>query len=173
MKELDPLSASGELLIATSLYYMGRFEEAIVQLQTTSNTFPDYPSTRIYLILAHAQLGESETAIVIAEEAANTFGLPDFLALLGYVYALAGRQQDTRKTLRELEQLAEERYVTPFVFVPPYLGLADLDQAMEWLERSYEERAGHLAFVGVEPMYEPMRSDPRFNELVRRVGFIQ
>ena len=86
------------------------------------------------------------------------------------VYALAGRRADAQKVLNELSRLAEHRYVTPVAFVHIHTGLGNQDQAFAWLEKSYQERSNFMTYLKVAAMVDPLRSDPRFADLLRRVG---
>jgi len=89
---------------------------------------------------------------------------------LGLAYGLGGHEAEARKVLNELLKLGETRYVSPAALVNVYIGLGDKDQAFVWLEKAYQERSNYLAFLKVFPIVDPLRSDPRFNDLIRRVG---
>jgi hypothetical protein len=93
------------------------------------------------------------------------------MAALGHVYAVAGRKGEARKILAELEELAKHRYVSPYDRATVYAGLGEKDQAITWLERAYQERSDGLVFLKVEPKFDGLRSDPRFVDLLRHVGF--
>ena len=93
--------------------------------------------------------------------------------MLGLAYGLAGRKADALKILNELLELNKTRYVTPAALVNVYIGLGDKEQAFVWLEKAYEERSNYLAWLKVFPILDPIRSDPRFADLVRRVGLPQ
>jgi hypothetical protein len=92
------------------------------------------------------------------------------LGVLGFAYGVAGREREAREVLKELAQLQKRRYVSPMAFTYVYIGLGDKDQAFAWLEKGYEERSNHLAFFKVSPMVDKLRSDPRFADLLRRIG---
>ena len=72
--------------------------------------------------------------------------------------------------MNELLKLSETRYVSPAALVNVYIGLRDKEQAFVWLEKAYQERSNYVAFLKVFPILDPLRSDPRFNDLIRRVG---
>ena len=80
------------------------------------------------------------------------------------------RTDDANKVLRELEQMAKQRYVSPYNNAIVYVGLGDKNRAFEWLNKADEERNDYLIYLKCEPMFDPVRSDPRFAELVRRIG---
>ncbi len=90
--------------------------------------------------------------------------------MLGLVYGLAGRRGEAIKVLNELLELNERRYVTPAALANVYIGLGDKDQAFVWLEKAFRERSYYIAFLKVFPIVDPLRSDPRFDDLLRRTG---
>jgi tetratricopeptide (TPR) repeat protein len=90
--------------------------------------------------------------------------------MLGLAYGLAGRTADALKILNELLELNKTRYVTPAALVNVYIGLEDKEQAFVWLEKAYQERSNYLAYLKVFPILDPLRSDPRYADLIRRVG---
>jgi hypothetical protein len=93
--------------------------------------------------------------------------------MLGLAYAGAGRADAAKKVLNELLELNKRRYVTPVAFINLYIGLGDKDQAFVWLEKAFQERSNYLAYLNVFPIVDPLRSDARFADLVRRVGLPQ
>ena len=93
--------------------------------------------------------------------------------MLGMIYGLAGHRAQAIKILKELLELNERRYVTPAALAYIYIGLDDKDQAFVWLEKAYQERSNFLAYLKVVPVADPLRADPRFNNLVGRVGLLQ
>jgi tetratricopeptide (TPR) repeat protein len=102
--------------------------------------------------------------------AAVTDRTPSALGTLGYAYGLAGRRDDARKILDELTALSSRRYVSPKSMADVYEGLGDRDKAFEWFERCYQEHANAMVWLNVASEYEALRSDPRFQNLRRRVG---
>jgi tetratricopeptide (TPR) repeat protein len=89
---------------------------------------------------------------------------------VGYAYAVAGRRPEAEKILDQLEQLSHERWVNPMDVATIYSGLGDRERAFEWLEKAYRERSTWLIYLNVDRFWDPIRSDPRFADLVRRVG---
>ena len=96
---------------------------------------------------------------------------PIITAYLGYAYAMNGQRDKAMETLEELNQLARRRFVTPFCQALVYLGLGENSQAIFWLEKAYEEQSIWVAWLKVEPLFEPLRSDPRFQALYKRMNF--
>lgn len=93
--------------------------------------------------------------------------------MLGLAYGLADRKADANKILNELLELNETRYVTPAAMVNVYIDIGDKNKAFEWLEKAFEERSTYVAYLKVFPIVDPLRSDPRFADLLRRVGLPQ
>jgi len=93
------------------------------------------------------------------------------LAQLGHALAIAGKQKDALKLLRELKELSRKEYVSPFSFALVFVGLGNESQALGWLERAYKARDGALPFLRVNPRLAPLHSDSHFQDLVRRLNF--
>ena len=93
------------------------------------------------------------------------------IAFEGYALAKAGKQAEARAVLEELLRLSTERYITPYHIALVYNGLNERDKTLAWLERAYEQRSPRMVFLKVEPKWNNLRDDPRFQNLLRRVGF--
>jgi len=91
-------------------------------------------------------------------------------ALLGEVLANLGQRQEALQILEELAAASKQRYIAAQSFAIVYIGLGDKDQAFAWLDKAYEERANRRAYLKFEPTWDPIRPDPRFDELLRRIG---
>jgi hypothetical protein len=92
------------------------------------------------------------------------------LASLGHLLGASGKRDQAMKTLDQLQQMAKERYVSAYSFAIVYEGLGDKDKAFQWLEKGYQDRVFEMNYLKVDPLLEGLRSDPRFADLVRRVG---
>ena len=112
-----------------------------------------------------------EEAIAELLRAIELDGTPRVQAILAYTFAVTGRRSEAERILNELQELALQNYVSPYFRVLIYTGLGERDQALEWLERAYEERSEWLVWLKVDPKLDTLRMDPRFTSLVRRVGF--
>ena len=95
---------------------------------------------------------------------------PRMLGLLGHAYAVSGQRDEALETLDQLKQNAGQRYVSGFSFALVYAGLGEKDQAFQWLEKSYQDRAPDMVQLKVDPMLDSLHSDPRFADLVKRMG---
>ncbi len=94
------------------------------------------------------------------------------LALLGYAYATAGKPDEARLIIKELNSQSKNQPIFPFETALIYIGLGEHEKAFAWLEKAYDERAWQLGFLKVEPIFEPLRPDSRFTDLMRRVNLI-
>jgi len=170
-RELDPFSLSVSAQRGFLLENARRYTEAIEQLRGVIAMDPNH--YQAYWILGHTYAANQQfdEAVAAAEKAVElSERTPGALGILGLAYGLAGRKADANKVLNELLKLNESRYVTPAALVNVYIGLGDKDQAFAWLEKAYEERSNYIAYLKVFPIVDPLRSDPRFADLVRRVG---
>jgi hypothetical protein len=91
-------------------------------------------------------------------------------AELGHVYAVAGKQAEARQILAELQALTGTQAISPYHLAAIYAGLGDKDRAFEMLQAAYDEKADRLAYLGVDPRLKPLRNDPRFAQMMRRIG---
>ena len=166
--ELDPLS----LIINTDfgwVYYLGRhYDEAIAQYQKALELDPNFTLAHFDLALAYCAQARHDEAIAEMQKARGRGS--DYLAGLGYVYAVAGRRAEALATLAELQQLAKQQYVPPYHFAWIYTGLGDKDKAIALLQQVYAEHTQHVVDFKTVPMFDSLRSDERFQKLVQKVG---
>jgi pentatricopeptide repeat protein len=126
-----------------------------------------------YLGLALIANGQPDEAIPVLEKALGPDRNPAVMGVLVRAYAHAGRRKEALRLLDELKRRQQKSYVAAAPFVNAYLGLGDNEQALAWLERAYEEQSNMLQLIKVHPYLDPLRSDPRFVDLVHRVGLDQ
>jgi TolB-like protein/DNA-binding winged helix-turn-helix (wHTH) protein/Flp pilus assembly protein TadD len=169
-RDLDPLGTSGHT-IGWTLFNAHRYDEAIREFRDVLAVRPD---DRLPLWpLGWALIGnhQAEKAIPELEEAVSvTNRSPGVISALIWAYAHAGRRADALRLLGELKKRQQTGYVPAGAFVHAYLGLGDNDEAFTWFERAYREQSNILIYIKVFPLYDPLRGDPRFQDLVRRVG---
>ena len=173
-RELDPFSLSISAQRGFLLENARRYNEAIAQLRSVIEMDPNH--YQAYWILGHTYAANKQfdEAIAASQKAVDLSGrTPGALAILGLAYSLAGRKAEANKVLDELLKLNESRYVTPAALVNVYIGLGDKDKAFEWLEKAFQERSNYVAYLKVFPIVDPLRSDPRYADLLRRVGLPQ
>lgn len=97
---------------------------------------------------------------------------PPVIAALGHVYAIAGRPNEAYKILDELQSESQTGYVSPFYVALVYAGLKDESRTMEWLEKAYADRSNSMVFANVDPRFDNLRSDPKFQHLLERMNFV-
>jgi TolB-like protein/DNA-binding winged helix-turn-helix (wHTH) protein/Flp pilus assembly protein TadD len=167
-RELDPLS----LIINTDfgwVYYLGhRYDEAIAQYQKALELDPNFTLAHFDLALAYSALARHDKAIAEMQNARGRGS--DYLAGLGYLYGVAGQRAEALTTLAELQRLAKQQYVPPYHFAWIYIGLGDKDKAIALLQQVYAEHTQHVVDFKMVPMFDSLRSDERFQELVQKVG---
>jgi len=172
-REHDPLAVSG-VKIGWILFQSHRYEEAIHELRSVLAVFPDQTGALWFLGFALIANGQAEEAIPVLEKVVSASGhSPAAIGVLIRAYAHAGRRTDALRLLEELKRRQKTSYVPPAAFVNAYLGLDDKEQAFVWFEKAYEEKSNILQFLKVHPFFDPVRGDPRFADLVHRVGLDQ
>jgi len=168
--DLDPLSPIIQTQIAWLLGHARRFPEAIAQYRKVLAQTPDYQWALWSLGGALLETGDYDTAIQTLEKAAHVNRTGSMIGTLSWGYGRAGRKQEAEKLLQELLALSKHSYVPPHAMVHVYLGLGDADKVFEWLEKSYQERSNSLLWLGTGALFDPVRSDPRFDMYLRKVG---
>jgi TolB-like protein/Tfp pilus assembly protein PilF len=169
-RELDPVAVSGGS-VAWILFQAHRFDEAIREARDALAVRPDDAGALTTLGFALLGKGQAEEAIPVLEKAdALSKGSPAVEGILVRAYARAGRREDALRLLAKLKARREAGYFPAGAFVNAYLGLGDKEQTFVWLEQAYKEQSNILQFVKTHPFFDPIRSDPRFADLERRVG---
>ncbi|MBI4468238.1 MAG: protein kinase [Acidobacteria bacterium] len=160
--ELDPLSLITNNHLGTALHYARRYDEAIEQFQNTLELYPEDSGTHNMLAFDYVLTGRYEQAIA-------EFGKTKSGQVPGWAYALMGKEDEAWKAAAKLEERSRHSYVSPMSVAGIYACLNEKDRAFEWLERAYVER-GRLIRIKRAPLYDSLHSDPRFAQLVRRMG---
>ncbi len=170
--ELDPLSLIINLHLGWHYLYVRQYDKAIEQLRKTLELDPNFVLARLFLGQAYEQKAMHEEAIVEFQKAISlSRGGPVHVAALGHAYAVSGKRGEAQKVLERLIELSKRRYVPSYEISVIYAGLGDKEQAFAWLQKAYEERdSSWLLDVNLDPRFDDLRSDPRFADLVRRVG---
>ena len=170
-QELDPLSLIISAGIGWAYYHARRYDDAIEQLRRTVELDPNYPITYWILGLLLRKMGRYELAIAEGEKGVKLSGGSSLMsAALAQTYATAGRKKEALQILDDLTKLAKQKYVAPHFFAGIHLGLGEDDRAMEYLEKSYEEHCHWLIYLHIDPSMDGLRSNPHFQDLLRRVG---
>jgi TolB-like protein/DNA-binding winged helix-turn-helix (wHTH) protein/Tfp pilus assembly protein PilF len=169
-RELDPLGITG-VNIGWILFHARRYDEAIRELRSVLAVHPDNAPARWFLGFALIGKGQPELAIPELEKTASLMHRsPGSIELLATANARAGRRREALRLINELKQRRRTTYVPAGAFINPHLGLGDYDEAFVWFERAYQEHSNILQFLKVHPFFDPVRQDPRFKDLLRRVG---
>jgi len=168
--QLDPFSASINYTAAIPIFWRRRYDEAILLFRSAVELHPDFWSTHYWLGLALAQNGEFALAIAELEKARALGDSPWSLSGLGYAYARAGRKNDAQEILNELKALAKETYVSAYEIALVYAGLDKANEAFDYLERAFDNRDRMMIWLGVHPLFDNLRADTRFRDLLLRIG---
>jgi TolB-like protein/Tfp pilus assembly protein PilF len=171
-RAIDPLSPMMHSFAGAILVMSRRYDDALPALQQALALDPDFFPTHSVLGLFYQQTGKRDAAI---EEYRKAYRLSAGnilqLAYQGFVLGQIGRRAEAEQILRTMNQIAQSRFVPPYAFALVYTGLGDRDEAFQRLEQAYAVRDIGLVFLPAAPMWDSLRSDKRFQDLVRRCGF--
>ena len=171
-RQLDPLSLIIQVDNGAILFFSRQYDRAIEQFQAVLKVEPTFPRARM-MDYAYAQQGryaEALADIEIWRRVDNTYWI---LIEEGYVYGRAGQPAEARRALEKLKLMNRGGKIDPFGLVPVYVGLGDKDQAFAWIEKSIANHSPGPIALKVDPIYEPLRSDPRFQSVLQRLGLAQ
>jgi TolB-like protein/DNA-binding winged helix-turn-helix (wHTH) protein/Tfp pilus assembly protein PilF len=170
-QQLDPFSLIINAGLAHRLYWARQYDQAIEQSQKTIELDPNFALAHWDLGLEYEQTGAPGQAIAEMTKAVSLSESNSLMmAGLGHAYAVSGNRAAALKIARDLEKRSHMEYVDPYAIALVYAGLAGKNQAFDYLEKAYEQRSPLFSFLNVEQMLDPIRSDPRFQQLVHRVG---
>jgi TolB-like protein/cytochrome c-type biogenesis protein CcmH/NrfG len=166
----DPISPVFYTARLEAFYYARDFDAAIAQAQVTLEHYPSFFLFRFWLGSAYREKKMYPQAIEQFDLARKETGNnPAMLMAYGHALAVSGDKAGARKVLTELQQLSKSRYVPSLYPAVMYTGLGELDQAFAWLDKAYRERNDRLVYIAVEPIADPLRSDPRYRDLISRL----
>ena len=169
-RELDPVTVHGTD-VGWILFCSRRYDDAIREYRNVLAFKPDALGALSQLGMTLTLKGQPEQAIPLLEKALSVSARsPDIVAALIVADSHAGRRSDALRLLAELKRRKQSSYVPAGAFVTAYIGLGDNEQAFDWLEQAYKERCNLLELIQVYPLLDPLRGDPRFADLVHRVG---
>jgi TolB-like protein/tRNA A-37 threonylcarbamoyl transferase component Bud32/Tfp pilus assembly protein PilF len=167
--ELEPLSLNLASLYGRELYFAGRYDEALVQLRKALDMDSTFGDGLMYLGWVYERKHMFDEAIRTLQEAIKVSGGdPRCVSSLGHVYAISGKRKLAEEQLELLK--AAQRYVGTYEIAVVYAGLGNKDEAFRWLEASYREKYLWILWLRIDPRLENLRGDPRFADIVRRVG---
>jgi TolB-like protein/cytochrome c-type biogenesis protein CcmH/NrfG len=169
--DLDPVSPLFNTVRAEIYYHARNYDAAIAQARRTTEQYPNYWLAYIWLGSALREKKMYKDALEQFSQGRKLSGdHPVMLALYGHALALSGDAAGARKVLVDLKRLAQSRYVSSLYFAAVYTGLGENRTALDWLDRAYKERNDRLVYLGADPMADPLRSDPRFAQLLSKIG---
>jgi eukaryotic-like serine/threonine-protein kinase len=169
--ELNPFDPALTACLAWHNLYAREYDQAVAQSQKVLKTEPDYWWAVLNLAWAYEQKGEYPEAIAEFERSLKIKpGSSLALAGLGHTYALAGKKREAASILAQLQEEATKRFVPAYDLATVYAGLGDTEQAFAWLEKACLERSAFLVYVRWDPKFDSLHSDPRFQNLLRRIG---
>jgi TolB-like protein/Flp pilus assembly protein TadD len=170
---LDPVSPLFNTVRAEIYYNARRYDEAIGQARRTIEQYPTYWLAYIWLGSAYREKKMYKDALDQFSQASKLSGNhPAITALYGHALAVSGDTAGARTALAELQLLRQSRYVSALYFAAVYTGLGEKSTALDWLDRAYRERNDRLVYLNVDPMADPLRSEPRFRDLMRRLRLL-
>jgi serine/threonine protein kinase/Tfp pilus assembly protein PilF len=170
VRQLDPLSTFAHVSLGYAYYFARDYEMAIEECQKALEMDKNLTFAYRNIGLAYLQLKKFDQAFEALNKAITySCGGLAFESYLGVAYAIAGKHEEARRVLENLEVIDREKYVPAYNFAMIYAGLGEADRAFEWFEKAVQERSGFLPFLAVEPIADCLRDDPRYRELLGRI----
>lgn len=169
-QQLDPLSAAINSEVGRIFFFRRQHDRAIAQLQETLQLEPDFWPAHLFLGWAYEQQGHYTEALAILHRASTLDDNPRTLASLGHAYAVAGNNAEAEKLLTSLQERSRSEYVSPYYLAGICVGLGRIDHAFFWFDRAFKDRSEWLVWLGVDPRFDRLHSDPRCKDLLRLVG---
>jgi tetratricopeptide (TPR) repeat protein len=173
-QSVDPLSVGAHAWFASLLNAMGRYDEAVLEARAGIDLSPDNPAARRWLGDARLATGRADAALV--EYRLGLAASPTNVRLRsGEARALValGKVDEARAAVKNLEREAQSRHIRAEEVAAIYVALGDKDRAFQWLERAADDHSSGIAYIELFPQFDPIRSDPRFKKLLRRVGLVR
>ncbi|HEX5733722.1 MAG TPA: tetratricopeptide repeat protein, partial [Blastocatellia bacterium] len=168
---LDPLSTVIHNDMAEICYWAGQYERTIRLCRKTLEMDAEFVPAHFVLGFAYEATGRVEEAISMYQKA-NELSPDDawIMGILGHAYAVSGRKQEAERLLDKLREVSGRRPVAPYNLAVIYAGLGETDGAFEWLEKARLTRSSPMVFIKIEPFFDDLRRDPRFQDLLERMG---
>lgn len=165
----DPLSRIIATLAAYPAYYSRQFDEAVRQLRNVIQVDPNFSMAHFRLGLTYAELGRFSEAIAELEASMRLSNDRDVTAALGRVRAMMGIRAGAEQAIAELDERSKDTFVSPYALSVIFAALGDHSRALDLLEQAFDERSYWIIYLNVDPALDPLRNEPRFTGLVRRV----
>jgi serine/threonine protein kinase len=169
--QLDPMSLETGGQVGFNLYQAHQYDEAIGQLRKNLDLEPNHWFSLWILGMSHEAKGEIPAAIAAFKKARSVEPNTPFpISELAHAYAVSGRRNEAEQSLKELTEWSRQGFCPKYYFANVYVGLGDHSQALTLLEKAYEDRSVYMTFLPFDPEMDPLRSEPRFKELLRKLG---
>ncbi len=170
--ELDPLSPETNTFLGLNLYFVRRYDEAIKQLRTAIATDPGYWYAHLWIGRAYARAGRSSEAIAELRSAQRLegSGSPEIESALGRAYADGGDRAEATKVLDHLRNRMRDEFIAATFMATMHAGLGEVDEAFAALGQAEAQHSYYVPWWKVDPELDPLRSDPRFTVLLKKVG---
>ncbi len=168
-RELDPVSLVTNSLEGQILFFAGRSDEALDRLNKTIELNPNFWLSHLFISRVYTEKGMHAEAVAAAEKAGEISGNSQSEAYRAYALARWEKQTEARAVLDELLKRSNEQYVPPYIFAVVYNGLGKSDKALDYLEKGFTEKDVRMVFLKVEPMWNNLRNEPRFIDLMKRM----
>ena len=170
-RELDPLSVIINANVGLNYHYARQPDRAIEAERKALELDPNSAFAYEYLGVAYLQKGAYRDAITHLQRAVDlTNGFPLYQAELAYIYAVAGDRAQAGRILANLESRSRRQYVSSYSLAVAYVSVGKKDAALARLQKAYDDREDQVGLLKIEPLFDTLRDDPRFQELVRRIG---
>lgn len=169
-QSLEPLAVFNQLVEGIILDLGRRHAEAIGHYERLLALHPELEMTHFFLALAQGHLGCMDQGMASLEKADPGRRFPDAVSTRGAFYAASGRTEEARAVLTELDELSQQRYVSPFLYAVIYLSLGEHERAIDLLEQAVQEHSWFVRLYGILPELDPLRENPRFQRLLESVG---
>jgi serine/threonine protein kinase/Flp pilus assembly protein TadD len=170
-QELDPLSLTINAELGMPYFFTRQYDRAIEQFKRAAEMDPNGTFAREWLAWTYIAKGRYEEGIAASSKPESDD--PYLLAAIGDAYARLGKRAEAQKIIERLKDPSKQRYVPAFFIAIIYIGLEEKEQALEWAEKSYQNRDDAMIWLNSSPLLDDLRSEPRFQDLVRRVGLPQ
>jgi eukaryotic-like serine/threonine-protein kinase len=173
-RELDALSLETNAMAGQNFFFAHQYDLAIDTFRKTLDMEPNYWIAHTLLGSSYEAKGDFPRAVAECEKGRKIeTSIPLALSLLGHAYAVSGKKREAEQALKELKDWSKQSYVPAYNFAEVYIGLGEKEQALASLEKAYADRSIYLTFLKVDPQFDSLHSDPRYKDLLRRVGLPQ
>jgi TolB-like protein/Flp pilus assembly protein TadD len=169
--QLDPLSMSINTTTALLFYLVREYEHAQAQIRKTLDLDSSFFPAHFVSGCIQEQIEQRQEAVEVFQKAVDLSNrLPLFLGALGHACAISGDAKKSHEILQELLAMRQTKYGSSYCMAEVFLGMGEVDRALDWLEKACDERATWMIFLNVNPVFDPLRAQPRFREILKRMG---